>query len=394
MTMRTPVIVDAIRTPMGRGKAGGGLSELHPTDLLAQLFKALMARNDFDPGKVDDVIAGCVSQVGEQAGSPGRIAWLGAGLPEHVPSTVVDRRCGSSQQAVHFAAQGIAAGAYDIAIACGVESMSRVPMFTARIGKDPLGAGIYARYPGGLISQGIAAERIAARWKVSREELDAFSAQSHQRAAAARDSGGFAAEIVPVGPEGALLQADETIRASSTAQGLGALQPSFVSEEMKSRYPEINWSVTAGNSSQLADGASAMLLMSEAMAVRLNLKPRARFVAYDVIGDDPIMMLTAPIPSTRRVLEKAGLKTSDIDHFEVNEAFASVPLAWQREFNVDPARLNPLGGAIALGHPLGASGGRLMTTMLNALEQSGGRYGLQTMCEAGGLANATIIERL
>ncbi|QCP50344.1 thiolase family protein [Trinickia violacea] len=394
MTTNSAVIVDAIRTPMGRGKAGGALSELHPTDLLGQLFKRLMSRNDVDPGSVDDVIVGCVSQVGEQSGSPGRIAWLGAGLPEHVPSTVVDRRCGSSQQAVHFAAQGIAAGAYDIVVAGGVESMSRVPMFTARIGKDPLGAMLYARYPDGLISQGIAAERIAAKWKISREELDALSAQSHRRAAAARNSGAFDAEIVSIGEGGALLSADETIRDSTTAEGLAALQPSFVNDEMKARYPEINWSVTAGNSSQLADGASALLLMSEQTAKRLGLKPRARFVAFDVIGDDPIMMLTAPIPSTRRVLAKAGLKVSDIDHFEVNEAFASVPLAWLREFDADPAKLNPRGGAIALGHPLGASGGRLMTTMLHALEQTGGRYGLQTMCEAGGLANATIIERL
>lgn len=392
--VKTAVIVDAVRTATGRGKAGGGLSLLHPTDLLGQLFQALTARHDFDPGSVDDVIVGCVSQVGEQAGSPGRIAWLGAGLPEHVPATVVDRRCGSSQQAVHFGAQGIAAGAYDIVVAGGVESMSRVPMFTARTGKDPLGAMLHARYPGGLIAQGIAAERIAAQWKISREALDAYSAQSHQRAAAARRSGAFDAEIVPAGPADALLRSDETIRESTTAEGLAALQPSFVNDEMKLRYPEIEWRVTAGNSSSLADGASAMLLMSEQTAQRLNLKPRARFVAFDVIGDDPVMMLTAPMPATRRVLKKAGLKLSDIDHFEVNEAFASVPLAWLREFDADPARLNPRGGAIALGHPLGASGTRLMTSMLHALEHSGGRYGLQVMCEAGGLANATIIERL
>ena len=395
MTINSAVIVDAIRTPVGRGKSDGALSELHPTDLLAQLFKALVSRNDFDPGTVDDVIVGCVSQVGEQSGSPGRIAWLGAGLPEHVPATVVDRRCGSSQQAVHFAAQGIMAGAYDIVVAGGVESMSRVPMFTARIGKDPLGEMVYARYPGGLISQGIAAERIAAKWGVSREALDAFSVESHRRAAAARDSGGFNAEIVPVNrASGGVLSVDETIRDATTQERLAGLEPSFIDEEMRARYPEINWSVTAGNSSQLADGASALLLMSEQTANRLGLKPRARFVSFDVIGDDPIMMLTAPIPSTRRVLAKAGLKIGDIDHFEVNEAFASVPLAWLREFGADPAKLNPRGGAIALGHPLGASGGRLMTTMLHALEQTGGRYGLQTMCEAGGLANATIIERL
>lgn len=395
MTIKTAVIVDAIRTPTGRGRAEGALSGLHPTDLLAQLFSALIARNKLDSGTVDDVIVGCVSQVGEQSGSPGRLAWLGAGLAEHVPSTVVDRRCGSSQQAVHFAAQGIAAGAYDIAVAGGVESMSRVPMFSARINQDPLGTMIYGRYPQGMIGQGIAAERIAAQWGISREELDAFSLLSHQRAAAAQQSGAFDKEIIPISAAGALLLgADETIRGNSTFERLATLEPSFVNEAMKERYPEINWSITAGNSSQLADGASALLLMSEERAKRLGLKPRARFVSFDVIGDDPLMMLTAPIRSTQRALDKAGLRVSDIDHFEVNEAFASVPLAWQREFNVDPAKLNPRGGAIALGHPLGASGGRLMTTMLHALEQSGGRYGLQTMCEAGGLANTTIIERL
>jgi acetyl-CoA acyltransferase len=389
-----PVIIDAIRTPMGRGKAGGALSDIHPADLLGSLLRTLVARSDIDPGTIDDVIVGCVSQVGEQAGPPARIACLGAGFPEHVPATTVDRRCGSSQQAVHFAAQGIAAGAYDIAIAAGVESMSRVPMFTARIGQDPCGTQLYARYEKGLIPQGISAERIAAKWGISREEVDAYSARSHQRAAAARDSGAFDAEIVPVAVNGAALLQDETIRAGTTAEGLSQLKLSFVDEEMKARFPEIAWTVTAGNSSQLADGASALLLMSEEMAQRLNLRPRARFVAYDVIGDDPIMMLTAPIPATRRVLAKAGLSIADIDHFEVNEAFASVPVAWLREFDADPERLNPSGGAIALGHPLGASGGRLMATMLNALEQNGGRYGLQTMCEAGGLANATIIERL
>jgi len=391
---KVPVIVDAIRTPMGRGKMGGFLSGVHPTDLLADLLKQLVERNDIDPARVDDVIIGCVSQVGEQAGSPGRIAWLSAGLPEHVPSTTVDRRCGSSQQSVHFAAQGIAAGAYDIVIAGGVESMSRIPMFTARIGQDPAGPKLYERYEGGLIPQGIAAERIAAKWNISRDELDAFAARSHQLAAAARDDGRFAAEITPIKTPDGVAAVDETIRPTTTVDGLGQLKVSFESEDFKARYPEINWSITAGNSSQLADGASALLLMSEETAIKLGLTPRARFVAYDVIGDDPIMMLTAPIPSTRRVLEKAGLKLSDIDHFEVNEAFASVPLAWLKEYDVDPDKLNPRGGAIALGHPLGASGGRLMTTMLNGLETTGGRYGLQTMCEAGGLANATVIERL
>ncbi|CAN7763921.1 thiolase family protein [Cupriavidus necator] len=392
--MRNPVIVDAIRTPMARGKAGGALSSLHPTDLLGSLFKSLMARHDIDPATIDDVIVGCVSQVGEQSGNPGRLAWLGAGLPESVPSTTVDRRCGSSQQAVHFAAQGIAAGAYDIVIAGGVESMSRIPMFSARIGQDPVGTQVYGRYPNGLVLQGTAAERIAGRWGISREEMDVYSARSHQRAQAARDSEAFASEIVPMTVDGVQVRHDETIRDNCTAEGIAHLKPSFVDEKMHALYPEIRWGVTAGNSSQLCDGASALLLMSEETALRLRLKPRARFVAFDVIGDDPNMMLTAPIPATKRALAKAGLKASDIDHFEVNEAFASVPLAWLREIGADPERLNPRGGAIALGHPLGASGGRLMTTMLHALEQTGGRYGLQTMCEAGGLANATIIERL
>lgn len=388
--MADAVIIDAIRTPMGRGKPGGALSQIHPVDLLATVFRALFVRNDLDPGAVDDVIVGCVSQVGEQAGPPGRLAWLAAGFPEHVPATTVDRRCGSSQQAVHFAAQGIASGAYDIAIAAGVESMSRVPMFSARIGQDPYGRQLVERYTDGLIPQGISAERIAAKWKISREHMDEFAAESHRRAAAAREGGAFQDEVVAIDAVGR----DETIREGTTTQGLGQLKASFVDAQMATRFPEIQWSVTAGNSSQLADGASALLLMSAAAASRLNLKPRARFVAFDVIGDDPIMMLTAPLASTRRILKKSGVALAAIDHFEVNEAFACVPLAWQSEFNVDPKRLNPHGGAIALGHPLGASGARLMTTMVHAMGRRKGRYGLQTMCEAGGLANATLIERL
>lgn len=388
--MHDPVIIDAIRTPIGRGKPGGALSQVHPVDLLAGLLQQLFVRCDIDPGSVDDVIVGCVSQAGEQAGPPGRMAWLAAGLPEHVPATTVDRRCGSGQQAVHFAAQGIASGAYDIAIAAGVESMSRVPMFSARGGKDPCGSGMQTRYPAGLLPQGIAAERIAAKWMISRERMDEFAAESHRRAAAARDGGAFLAEVAPVG----VMSLDETIRDTTTSSGLSQLKPSFVDEGMKARFPEIDWSVTAGNSSQLADGAAAILLTSAKVAARLDLTPRARFVAYDAIGDDPIMMLTAPIAATRRVTAKAGMALSAIDHFEVNEAFACVPLAWQYEFDVDPLRLNPNGGAIALGHPLGASGARLMTTMLHSLVRTKGRFGLQTMCEAGGLANATIIERL
>jgi acetyl-CoA C-acetyltransferase/acetyl-CoA acyltransferase len=388
------VIVDAVRTPMGRGKAGGSLSEVHAVDLLKPVLEALIGRNHLDPGSVDDVIAGCVSQAGEQSAGVGRFAWLAAGYPEHVPATTVDRKCGSSQQAVHFAAQGVMAGAYEIVIACGVESMSRVPMGSARIGQDPFSPAVRARYAPGLIGQGVSAELVADKWKIPRTELDAYSAQSHRRAAAARATGAFANEIVPVATPGGIVAEDETIRAQTTAEGLAQLKVSFASDEMKARYPHLDWRVTAGNSSQITDGAAGLLIMSEAKARQLGLRPRARFVGFDVIGDDPLMMLTAPIPATRRVLSKTGMKIADIDHFEVNEAFASVPLAWQREFDADPARLNPLGGAIALGHPLGASGARLMTTMLNALEKGGGRYGLQTMCEAGGMANATIIERI
>lgn len=390
-----PVIVDIVRSPAGRGKAGvGALSGTHPVDLFGQVLTQLVERNRFDPGTVDDVIVGCVSQVAEQAVTPGRTAWLAAGYPAHVPSTVVDRRCGSSQQAVHFAAHGIAAGAYDIVIAGGVESMSRVPMFTARQGAEPTGLIFNARFPEGLVSQGISAELIAAKWGISREEMDAFSAQSHQRAAAAQEAGHFDREIVPITTAAGLFARDETIRAATTVESLGALKASFENEEMAKRFPQINWSITAGNASQISDGASAALIMSEATANRLGLRPRARFVAFDVIADDPLLMLTAPIPATHRVLKKAGLTADQIDHFEVNEAFAPVPLAWLREHKVDPAKLNSAGGAIATGHPLGGSGTKLMATMLNALERTGGRYGLQTMCEAGGMANATIIERL
>ena len=387
-------IIDAVRTPMGRGKPGGALSSLHATDVLAPVLRALIERNQLDPGTVDDIIAGCVSQAGEQSAGVGRFAWLGLGYPDHVPSTTIDRKCGSSQQAVHFAAQGIMAGAYDIVIACGVESMSRVPMGSARIGQNPFSPSVLKRYAPGMIGQGISAELVANKWNITRDELDAYSAQSHQRAAAAQAAGAFAGEIIPVHTPAGLVSNDETIRASTTADGLAQLKIAFASDAMKARYPQLDWRVTAGNSSQITDGAAGLLLMSERMAVKLGLKPRARFAGFDVIGDDPLMMLTAPIPATRRVLEKTGMTISGIDHFEVNEAFASVPLAWQREFNADPARLNPSGGAIALGHPLGASGARLMTTMLNAMEAGGARYGLQTMCEAGGMANATVIERV
>jgi acetyl-CoA acetyltransferase family protein len=389
-----PVIVDIVRSPLGRGKAGGALCELHPVDLLSQTIAALIERNKFDAGAVDDVIIGCVSQVGEQAVPPGRTAWLAAGLPQHVPSTTVERRCGSSQQAIHFAAQGIAAGVYDIVVAGGIESMSRVPMGSARMGAEPHGKAFNDRFPRGLVGQGISAELIAARWGIGRQEMDEYSARSHVLADKTRKAGGFDSEIVPIRTPGGIVSQDETIRASTTTATLSQLKTSFDNEELAARFPEIKWSITAGNSSQITDGAALALVMSEAAANRLGLRPRARFVAFDVIADDPLLMLTAPIPATRRILDKARTTINQIDQFEVNEAFAPVPLAWLRELKADPERLNPRGGAIALGHPLGASGARLMGSLLNGLEQSGGRYGLQTMCEAGGQANATVIERL
>lgn len=392
--MNTPFIIEAIRTPMGRGRADGALASLHPVELLSQTLQALIGRTGIDPGIVDDVICGCVSQVGEQSGTPGRMAWLAAGYPEHVPSTTIDRKCGSSQQAVHFAAQGIMAGVYDVVIACGVESMSRIPMGTSRMNQDSAGPSVTKRYEPGLVSQGISAELIAARWGLTREEMDRYSMESHQRAEKARIAGQFKREIIPVSTLTGLVEEDETIRGGTTVERLATLKPAFENAAMVERFPGIGWSVTAGNSSQITDGAAAMLLVSDRMASRLGLRPRARFVAFDVRGDSPLEMLTAPIPATRRVLEKAGMKASDVDHFEINEAFACVPLAWQREIKADMQRLNPRGGAIALGHPLGGSGIRLMATMLHALEDNGGRFGLQSMCEAGGMANATLIERI
>ncbi|WKU19350.1 thiolase family protein [Advenella alkanexedens] len=392
--MEEAVIVDAIRSPIGRSKAGGAFTQMHPTDLLAQLLQGIVERNKLDPALVDDVITGCVSQVGEQSGTPGRVAWLAAGYPEHVPSTTIDRKCGSSQQAVHFAAQGIMAGAYDIVIACGIESMSHVPMGVSRLDQNPYGEAFLRRYEPGLVSQGVSAELVAAKWGISRQELDEYSARSHERAHQARETGLFRREILPIHTVNGVVAQDETIRPGTQASKLAELKSPFENETMSQRFPQIGWHVTAGNASQISDGAAAMLIMSRRMADKLGLKPRARFVAFDVRGDDPLLMLTAPISSSRKAIDKSGLKLEEIDHIEVNEAFASVPLAWQREFQVDNAKLNPRGGAIALGHPLGASGVRLMTTMLHALEDNGQRYGLQTMCEAGGMANTTIIERL
>ncbi|WP_109529504.1 MULTISPECIES: thiolase family protein [Nocardia] len=388
--MTTAVIVDAIRTASGKGKPGGQLSGIHPAQLLSTVLAGLIERTGLDPALVDDVIGGCVGQAGEQALNITRSAVLGAGFPEAVPATTIDRQCGSSQQAAHFAAQGIVAGAYDIAIACGVESMSRVPMGTATLGRNAFGPAVAARYPEGLVNQGVSAELISARWKFDRATLDEFSARSHARAAAAD----FSSEILPIDIDGGQATGDETVRPSTTAEGLGGLKPSFYSEEIAARFPEIEWKITPGNSSPLTDGASAVLIMSEEKAQALGLRPRARFHTFAVTGSDPLLMLTGVIPATRKLLAKSGLAIDDIDAYEVNEAFAPVPLVWQHEFGADPERLNPRGGAIALGHPLGGSGTRLLTTLLNHLEATDGRYGLQTMCEGGGMANATLIERL
>jgi acetyl-CoA acyltransferase len=385
--MSQAVIVDVVRSVSGRGKPGGRLSGMHPVDLLASVLRSLVDRSDLDPALLDDVIGGCISQVGQQSVNITRNALLGAGFPESVPGTTIDRQCGSSQQAVAFAAQGVIAGAYDVVIACGVEQMSRNPINFATLGEDPWGSRVHDRYPDGLVGQGISAELIAARWSLSREQLDEFSARSH-RLAAASD---FSNELVPV-DAGELV--DETVRPSTTTEGLAALPAAFRDEDLGARFPEIQWRITPGNSSPLTDGASAALIMSEEKAAQLGLTPRARILHNTVVGSDPIEMLTGVIPATRRILDRSGMSIDDIDSFEVNEAFAPVPLAWQHELGADPERVNQRGGAIALGHPLGASGTRLLATLVNTLEQTGGRYGLQTMCEGAGMANATIIERI
>ncbi len=391
--MTTAVIVDAVRT--AGGKRNGKLRGWHAVDLASETLKAIAERNKLDPAQIDDVIMGCVMQVSEQSLNIGRNAELAAGWPESVPSTTIDRQCGSSQQAIHFAAQGVMAGAYDIVVAAGVESMTHTPM-GASVVRDygfPFGPRMMARYEpkGGLKGQGIGAEMIADQWGISREDLDAFSVQSHQRAARATAEGRFENEIVPViihDEEGKdtdeILSADEGIRPDSSVETLANLKPAF-KEDGK---------VTAGNSSQITDGSSAVLIMSEEKANALGLRPRARFHAFALAGVDPITMLTGPIPATTTVLERAKLTMDDIDATEINEAFASVVLAWEKEHHPDMEKVNPNGGAIALGHPLGASGGKLMGTLLNELERTNGRWGLLTMCEGGGLANATIIERL
>jgi acetyl-CoA acyltransferase len=388
--MREAVIVDAVRTPIGRGKAGkGALNPIHPVDLLAHSLRELVARTGIDPERIDDVIGGCVDQVGEQAMNTTRYAVLAAGLPESVPATTVDRQCGSSQQAVHFGAQGVIAGAYDVVIACGVESMSRVPMWSnVPPGADPFGPGVAARYPDGLVPQGVSAELIAAKWEIPRSDLDRFALESHQRAARATEDGLFAEEIVPIGG----VETDESIRPGTTLEALAGLKPAFEDPAMGARFPQIDWRVTAGNSSPTNDGSAAVMITTPEIAKALGLTPKARLHSFAVVGDDPIYMLTGVISATAKVLEKANLSLDDIDLFEVNEAFSSVVLAWQRETGADLDKVNVNGGAIALGHPLGASGARITATLVNAMAQRGARYGLQTMCEAGGLANAMVLE--
>jgi acetyl-CoA acyltransferase len=392
--MTNAVIIDAVRTPVGR--RNGVFKDYHPVDLASRPLEALIERNNIDPSLIDDVIMGTVSQTGEQAYNVGRNAALAAGYPEEVPGVTIDRQCGSSQQAAHFAAQAVMAGVQDVVVAAGVENMTRVPMgITAQQGPGlPFGARMLERYSQGLVPQGISAEMIAEKWGLSRSELDELSLQSHQRAARATDEGRFEDQIVPVGVTGengavVTVTRDEGIRWDTSMEKLAGLQPAFQSEGV----------VTAGNSSQISDGAAAVLIMSEERAKSLGLTPMARFVAFAVVGVDPITMLTGPIPATEKVLNRAGLGIDDIDLFEVNEAFASVIAAWRIEHGgTDPMalweRTNVNGGAIALGHPLGASGARLLTTLVWELERSGGRYGLQTMCEGGGMANATIIERV
>ncbi len=384
--MPTAVIVDAVRTPLGR--RNGKLSDSHPVDLAAHVLEAVIQRNDFDPELVEDVIMGCVMQVGDQGINIARNAALAAGFPESTVGTTVDRQCGSSQQAAHFAAQGVIAGAYDVVVAAGIENMSRVPMGASVLpGSNPFGTKMPVRYPN-MVPQGISAELISEKWGITREENDAFSVESHLRAARATEEGRFDQEIIPVsvptdgGEE--LMSTDEGIRPNSTMEKLAQLKPAFKEDGV----------ITAANSSQITDGAAAVLVMSEDKANELGLRPKARFHTFALAGVDPVMMLTGPIPATTKVLEKSGLALDDIDLVEINEAFAPVVLSWAQEHHPDMSRVNVNGGAIAIGHPLGCSGARLMTTLLWELERTGGRYGLQTMCEGGGMANATIIERL
>jgi acetyl-CoA acyltransferase len=382
--MRETVIVEAVRTPVG--KRNGGLSTMHAADLSAIVLTELVQRAGIDPDIIDDVVWGCVSQVGDQSSNIGRYAVLAAGWPERIPGTTINRACGSSQQALDFAAQAVMSGQQDVVVAGGVEVMSRVPLGSARASGQPYGPKVLARYDDFSFNQGLSAEMIAKKWGFSRTRLDEYSALSHERAAAAQDNGAFTDQIVPVfptqGDDGAVVAADEGIRRGTTVEKLAGLKPAFDDAGV----------IHAGNSSQISDGAAALLVTTSEIAVELGLTPLVRYTAGAVTGADPVLMLTGPIPATEKVLSKAGVSISDIGAFEVNEAFAPVPLAWLAETGVDPDLLNPLGGAIALGHPLGASGAVLMTRMAHHMRDNGIRYGLQTMCEGGGTANATIVE--
>ena len=382
--MRNAVIVDAVRTPVGR--RNGALKDVHPVDLASVPLAALIERNGIDPARIDDVIMGCVSQTGEQTLNVARNALLAAGFPEEITGVTVDRQCGSGQQAIHFAAQGVMAGAYDIAIGGGVESMSRIPMgVTIQQGPGfPFGPKMLARYSQGLVPQGISAEMIADKWGLSRQQLDGIALDSHTRAARAIDEGRFATQIVPVETPNGTFTTDEGVRRDTTAEALAALKPAFKPDGR----------VTAGNSSQISDGAAAMLVMGEDVAEKLGLTPIARFHQFALAGADPVIMLTAPIPATFKVLQKAGLDIGDIGLFEVNEAFAAVIGAWLAETGADWSKTNVNGGAIALGHPLGCSGARVMTTLVHEMRRTGTRYGLQAICEGGGMANATLLELL
>jgi acetyl-CoA acyltransferase len=379
---RDAVIVEAVRTPVG--KRNGAYKDTHPVDLSAHILNSLVERTGIDPAVVDDVVWGVVGQVGEQAMNVGRNAVLGAGWPESVPGTTVDRQCGSSQQAVHFAAAGVISGQYDVAVAGGVEVMTRVPM-GASIGKDvgyPFGPRMLERYAGKMVNQGLGAEMIAERWGLTRGDLDAFSVSSHEKAAAAIDSGAFAKQYAPVPGTG--LEVDEGVRRGSTVEKLGELKTAFKEDGV----------ITAANSSQISDGSGGLLITTSEKAAELGLKPLVRLHSFALAGDDPIIMLTAPIPATAKVLKRSGLSISDFGAFEINEAFAPVPLAWLKETGADPKALNPLGGAIAIGHPLGGSGAVLMTRLVHHMVDNGIKYGLQSMCEGGGLANATVLELL
>jgi acetyl-CoA acyltransferase len=391
---REAVIVDTIRTAFG--KRGGALANWHPVDLLAFTLSNLVERTGIDPGQVDDVIGGCVTQVGEQSTNVARNGWVAAGLPQHVPATTVDRQCGSSQQAMHFAAAGVISGQYDLAIACGVESMSRVPLASnARGGTGPFPPSYLEVINGNLWAQFRISQVLAERWKISREDMDEYSLESHRRAAEATDSGHFAKEILPVPLKdengaftGETLASDEGIRRGGTLEKMASLPPA------QSWEPDTALDITAGNSSQMTDGAAAMLVAERSVAERLGLPIRARLRHFAVLADDATLVLSAPVPVTHRLLERSGMSIDDFDAIECNEAFAAIALMWSRAFHPDPDKYNPRGGAIAIGHPLGASGVRITTTLLNQLESIGGRYGFQTMCEGGGQANATVIERV